>query len=181
MEKKKKITDTRQTSTEMTRQPRALLQSAVAVWTRSRNDSAVTVSVGTTARQDPATCVKTGLSAWAYTVWAPYARSENMRAHQRHHTHPHVGQLQPQHKHGLERIVPRHIVENESRRNALRKVEKAKDDPVGEPLDVILCAGELKGFKGEVGGEGPSDKVGDWCGEGVDKVEESDEEDSANG
>ena len=71
-------------------------------------------------------------------------------------------------------------MKNESQCDALLQVDKAKDDPVGEPLDVILWGGAFQGFKGEVGREGPCDKVRDGCSNGVDKVEESKEKDDAD-
>lgn len=95
-------------------------------------------------------------------------------------THPNVRQLKPQHGDRLQRIVPWNIVQDESQRDALRKVEKAKEDPVGEPLDVILWRGAFEGFKGEVRWKGPSNEVRDRCGERVDEMEEGEKEDGAN-
>jgi len=93
---------------------------------------------------------------------------------------PNIRQLKPEQQDRLQRIVPREVVKNESQCDALLQVDKAKDDPVGEPLDVILRGGAFQGFKGEVGREGPCDKVRDGCSNGVDKVEESKEKDDAD-
>lgn len=51
---------------------------------------------------------------------------------------------------------------------ALCEGEEAKDDPVGEPLNVILGLGCLEGSKGEVGGCEEANKVGEKAGEAVD-------------
>lgn len=96
-------------------------------------------------------------------------------------THAEVGQLKPQNKDSLECEIPWDVVEDKPQGNALCQVEESKDDPVGEPLDVILWRGAFQGFKGEVRGEGPCDKVRDRSGKWVDEMEEGEEDDNSNG
>jgi hypothetical protein len=95
-------------------------------------------------------------------------------------THAEGRELQPQDEDGLEGKIPGEVIEDGAESEALKEVEKAKDDPVGEPLDVILGRGRLDGFEGEIRGEGPADEIGDERGEGVDKVEKDEERGGAN-
>lgn len=99
--------------------------------------------------------------------------------HTHAYTYPKRGQLQPDNEHGLERKIPGDVVEQGAERKALEEVEEAKDGPVCEPLDVVLCLWGLDGLEGEVGGEAPADEVGDGCGEGVDEVEGGEEGEGA--
>jgi len=46
--------------------------------------------------------------------------------------------LQPQDEKGLESEVPAEVIENEPKSQALDEVEETKDDPVGEPLNVVM-------------------------------------------
>jgi hypothetical protein len=86
--------------------------------------------------------------------------------------------LQPDDKDCLENIVPGDIVEDKAESKALEEVEEAKDDPVGQPLNVVMRRRGLEGFEGEVGRETPADKVGDGCSERVDEEEQGDEKES---
>ena len=85
--------------------------------------------------------------------------------------------MQPEDEEGLEREVPGEVVEDDAEGEGLEEVEEAEDDPVGEPLDVVGGTRGLEGLDGEVGGEGPADKIGDGGREGVDAVEDGEEED----
>lgn len=53
----------------------------------------------------------------------------------------------------------------------LGKGEEAKDDPVGEPLHVILGLGRLKGLHGEVGRGGEADELSEEASEDVEEDE----------
>ena len=46
--------------------------------------------------------------------------------------------MEPDDKEGLEGEVPRDIIEDDTEGERFKEVEKAKDDPVGEPLYVIM-------------------------------------------
>lgn len=70
-------------------------------------------------------------------------------------------ELEPQNEDGLEREVPWEVVQHNPEREALHKVEESKYDPVCQPLNVILLSGALNSFEREVGGETPTDEVGD--------------------
>lgn len=53
-------------------------------------------------------------------------------------------------------------------------------NPVSEPLDIIIVTGALDSLDGEVGGEEPSDEVGDGGSESVDEDQEGEEGDSSD-
>ena len=76
----------------------------------------------------------------------------------------------------LEGKVPGDAVEDNVEGDRPDKVEEAEEDPVGEPLDVVLVSRGLKGLDGEEGGKGPSDEIRDGGGERVDGVEDSESE-----
>jgi len=78
-----------------------------------------------------------------------------------------AGELEPDDEDGLEREVPGEVVQDGAESNALEEVEETEDDPVCEPLDVILVAGGLEGLERQDGGNGPTDDVGDGPGQGV--------------
>lgn len=89
--------------------------------------------------------------------------------------------LEPEDEDGLEGIVEGEVVEDDADGKRLDKVEEAKDDPVGEPLDVVVRAGALDGLEAQVGREGPADKVRGGRGKGVDEDEEGAEDGAAEG
>lgn len=61
-------------------------------------------------------------------------------------------ELEPDYKERLEGEVPRDVVEDDTEREGFEEVEEAKDDPVGEPLYVIMGGRGFNGFEREVGG-----------------------------
>jgi len=69
------------------------------------------------------------------------------------------GELEPENEESLEGIVEREIIENHSQGDGLKEVEEAKDDPIGEPLDVILVFGGLDSLEREISREEPSNEV----------------------
>lgn len=73
---------------------------------------------------------------------------------------------QPDNREGLDGVPPGDVVEDNAR-EALEEGEKTKDNPVGEPLDVILRLGALKGPEREVGGDEEAKHVGQEAGEAV--------------
>jgi len=84
--------------------------------------------------------------------------------------------LEPENESGLDGEVPGNIVQDETESDALDEGEPSKDDPVCQPLDIVIVTGGFESAEGEVGGEGPSDEVGDGESEGVDedKADEGD-------
>jgi len=61
-------------------------------------------------------------------------------------------ELEPDDKEGLESKVPRDIVEDDTEGEGFEEVEEAKDDPVGEPLYVVMGRGRFNGLERQVGG-----------------------------
>ena len=86
--------------------------------------------------------------------------------------------MEPDDEDGLEGEVPREVVQNHPEHEALSEIKQAKDDPICEPLDIILVSGALEGFEREECGKSPANEVGYGASEGVDKVEKSEEEET---
>ncbi len=95
------------------------------------------------------------------------------------HTHAGSWELEPENENGLEGVVEGEVVEKDAEGKRLDEIEEAKDDPVRQPLDVVILARGLEGTEAEVGGKSPADEVGGGCGEGVDKDEEGAEDGAA--
>lgn len=91
-------------------------------------------------------------------------------------THAGSGELEPEDENGLEGVVEGEIVEEDAEGKRLDKVEEAKDDPIRQPLNVIIMPRGLDGAEAEVGGKSPADEVGGGCSEGVDEDEEGAED-----
>jgi len=89
-------------------------------------------------------------------------------------------ELQPEHKQALERKVPREVVEDEGQGKALQKVEKAENNPVCQPLNVVIVTRALERLEGQVSGQGPANEVGDRGSERVEEVKEGANSDAAN-
>lgn len=87
--------------------------------------------------------------------------------------------MEPDDEDCLEGKVPGDVVEHETKGETLGEVEETKDDPISEPLDVIVGGWGFDCLEGEIGGEGPSYKVGNGCGKGIECVEYEEEEDAA--
>lgn len=52
--------------------------------------------------------------------------------------------MEPDDEDGLEGEVPGEVVQDYTEREALSEVEEPEDDPICEPLDIILVSGGLK-------------------------------------
>jgi len=89
------------------------------------------------------------------------------------------GELKPDDEKSLEGEVPREVVKYHSQGKALQEVEETEHGPVCQPLDIISNAWGFDSPEGEVSRESPANEVGDRCSEGVDEVEDSEEEDTA--
>lgn len=70
-----------------------------------------------------------------------------------------LGEHEPDNGKGLYGVVPGNVVEDDAG-EGLEESEHAENNPVGEPLDVILRLGALKSLEGEVGGDEEADEVG---------------------
>jgi len=88
--------------------------------------------------------------------------------------------LEPNNENALKGEVPGDIVQEGADGDVFDEVQGTKDDPVGEPLDVIIGCGGLDCEEREVGGQSEADQVGDDAGEGVDEVEEGKENNAAD-
>lgn len=99
------------------------------------------------------------------------------RRRQGENTHAELRELEPEDEDALEGKVPGEVIEHDAEGEALEEVEEAKDDPVCEPLDIVLVTGALEGLDGEEGREGPADKVGDGGRECVDAVKNGEQDD----
>jgi len=89
------------------------------------------------------------------------------------------GQLEPDEEDGLEGEIPGNIVEHDTEGKALCEVEGAEDDPICEPLNVVLVSGGLESLEGEVCWDGIADKVGYRCGKRVHEMEKSEKENTS--
>lgn len=69
------------------------------------------------------------------------------------------GELEPDNEDGLEGEVPREVVKDDTERKALEEVEEAEDDPVREPLNVIVMRGRLERLHRKVCGHRPAEEV----------------------
>lgn len=83
----------------------------------------------------------------------------------------HLGTLglrehEPDDSESLDGVVPGNVVEDDAG-EGLEESEHAEDDPVGEPLDVILRLGALERLEREVGGDEEAEEVGQEAGGAV--------------
>lgn len=90
-------------------------------------------------------------------------------------------ELEPEDEDGLEGEIPGEVVEHETKGKGLCEVEEAEDDPVREPLDVVLSTWRFDGLEGKIGREGPADEIAHGRGEGVDEEKKAEKSDTANG
>jgi len=90
------------------------------------------------------------------------------------------GELEPENEEGLEGKVPWEVVEDNAESKGLDKVEKAKNDPIRQPLDVILRSRGLEGLEGQEGGESPTEEVRNGGGERVEGMENEEKRDRAD-
>ena len=95
-------------------------------------------------------------------------------------TYSESGELEPENEERLEGKVPWEVIEEDAESQRLDKVEETKDDPVSQPLSIILMPGGLEGLERQVGGKSPTEEIGNWCSERVEGVEEEEESDGAD-
>lgn len=82
-----------------------------------------------------------------------------------------VRQLQPDNEESLEGKVPGNVVQNHAKHDALDKGEETENDPICQPLNIILGRRGLDSLEGEISRKCPSNEGGDGGGERVEKVE----------
>ncbi len=69
-------------------------------------------------------------------------------------------------------------MEYETESDTLSESEESKDDPVSQPLNIVIVSGGFDGLDGEIGGEEPSNEIGDRGREAVDRVKDSEQNDT---
>lgn len=89
-------------------------------------------------------------------------------------------ELEPENEQALEGEIPGEVIEHNAEGEALEEVEEPKDDPVRQPLNVVLVTGRLECLDGEVRGEGPADEVRHGRGGDVDGVEDGEDDDGTD-
>jgi hypothetical protein len=67
-------------------------------------------------------------------------------------THSESRKLKPKDENCLECKIPWEVVEDEAERKAFGEVEEAKDNPICEPLDIILMSRGLQSLEGKISG-----------------------------
>jgi hypothetical protein len=95
-------------------------------------------------------------------------------------TYTEVGELKPDNEKALESVVPGEVVQNDAEAERLEEVEEAEDDPVSQPLNVILGARALNGADREVSGQSKADEVGGGRSERVESVRHGEKSDGTN-
>ena len=85
-------------------------------------------------------------------------------------TYSESGQLQPKEKYGLDREVPREVVEDHAEGGTFDEIEKGENDPICEPLNIVIGGWCLNGSEGQEGRDDEADKVGDGCRNGIYQV-----------
>lgn len=98
-----------------------------------------------------------------------------------HLSSPGGGKLQPKNEGGLDREVPGEVVEDDTKGDALEESEEAENDPVSQPLDVIVMSGALDSDVGQISRECPSNEVRDGQRKGVDEDEKKEGDDAGDG
>jgi hypothetical protein len=88
------------------------------------------------------------------------------------------GELEPEDEEGLEGIVEGEIVKDHSQGEGFKEIEEAENNPVGEPLDIVIVTGCLESLEREISWEEPSDEVRGRGSEGVDEDENRSDTDS---
>jgi len=89
-------------------------------------------------------------------------------------------ELEPENEEGLEGIIPGKVVEDNTEAKRLDKGEGAENDPVSQPLNIIIARGRLEGLERQEGGECPTEKVRNGSSERVESVEKEKKGDGAD-
>ena len=62
-------------------------------------------------------------------------------------THLEGRKLKPEDEEGLESEIPRQVIQDETESKGLQEVEETKDNPIGQPLNIILNTWAFEGFE----------------------------------
>ena len=93
-------------------------------------------------------------------------------------TYAERGELEPHDEESLESEVPWEVVQHSAECKAFEEVEETENDPVGEPLDVVVVSGALDRLHGKIRGKGPAKEVGNRRGERVDRMKDGKKNDA---
>ena len=85
-------------------------------------------------------------------------------------TYSESGQLQPKEKDSLDWEVPREVIEDHAEGGTFDKIEEGENDPVCEPLNIVIGGRRLDGSEGEEGRDNKADQIGDGCRKGIHQV-----------
>jgi hypothetical protein len=88
--------------------------------------------------------------------------------------------LEPEDKEGLEGIVEGEVIENWPQGKGFQEVEEAENNPVGEPLDIILITWRFNSLEREISWETPADEVRDRRRESINKDQKGHKNKAAN-
>jgi len=89
------------------------------------------------------------------------------------------GAHEPEDEGGLGNKVEGEVVKNRPKGGGLDKVEETENDPVSQPLLVIILGGRLQSLDAQVSGDSPSDQVGQGGGQS-EQVEKDQKDESAS-
>lgn len=87
--------------------------------------------------------------------------------------------MEPEEEKSFDSEIPWEVVQHNSQGDTLGDVEETEDNPVCQPLYVILHTWRLDGLEGQVSRQTPANEVGDGVGEGVEQEEEAKEDNGA--
>lgn len=79
---------------------------------------------------------------------------------------------------GLESKIPGEVVQHRPQREAFSEIEEPENDPICQPLDVIIVTRTFEGLDGKIGGERPTEQIGDGRGKCVDSVQHDKEDET---
>jgi hypothetical protein len=88
--------------------------------------------------------------------------------------------LEPEDKEGLEGIVEGEVIENWPQGEGFQEVEEAENNPVGEPLDIILITWRFNGLERKISWETPAYEVRDRRRESINKDQKGHKNNAAN-
>lgn len=87
---------------------------------------------------------------------------------------------EPRDEEGLANEVEGEVVKNRPESGGFDKVEETEDDPVSQPLLIVVLSRALQSLHAQVSGDGPSDQVGQRRGQ-AEEVEKDQKDESSGG
>jgi len=85
------------------------------------------------------------------------------------------GKLKPDDEHCLEGEEPWNVVEKDGEGETFNEVEETEDNPICQPLYIVVVSLSFKSLHREVSRDDPANKVGNRRREGVEGVENNEE------